>query len=411
MTDFNKILKDCKQVNEVSALVVDKFLMYYAAARERLDLEVDQRLARFRHITKGFKPEWVNLIKAQYICHRIFEEGGLIQKYLNHAEIKALPPEQLGLLQQHAAHPWRYSFHEIIANPEKDFYEMEDVFTGETFLLHSVSTTETLSEQPVRLWFNLIMFNGSCWQTFGPVVGFQGFDPDDIFFFATELNPGIESEEELMADVEENPIPYLMLIHASRRPRIINEKDELVQVVAEHPLEIFHGEDLRKNFTLEYAKGVYRISKGSWSEPPHFAAAYYIEERKTLMLTAMTDRGFANLVKKLNVQGMDLPADPDIHVHLPMLTAVKEIFRKELQLDPYEKLFQRKSESSENDMMAKLNHLLQLALPYINSGKAPDIEALAKEAGVNPETARDLLSKSMGRINTLRDRIAKKGKK
>ena len=266
-------------------------------------------------------------------------------------------------------------------------------------------------EHPVRLWFNLIMFNGSCWQTFGPVVFFQGFDPDDIFFFATELNPAIETEEDLMADVEENPIPYLMLIHASLGTRIINGKDEFVQVVADHPLEIFQGEGLRKDFTLEYAKGVYRISNDPWSDPPHFATAYYIENRKTLMLTAMTDRGFANLVKKLNGHGFDIPAEPDIHVHLPMLTAIKDILGKEQHLDPYEKLFQPKSTASENDMMDKLNHLLQLALPYINSGKAPDIEALAKEAGVDPETARDLLSKSMGRINTLRDRIDKKGKK
>ncbi len=275
----------------------------------------------------------------------------------------------------------------------------------------ALTSRRTLSGHPVRLWFNLIMFNGSCWQTFGPVVFFQGFDPDDIFFFATELNPAIETEEDLMANVEENPIPYLMLIHASLGTRIINGKDELVQVVADHSLEIFQGEGLRKDFTLEYAKGVYRISNDSWSDPPHFATAYYIENRKTLMLTAMTDRGFANLVKKLNGHGFDIPAEPDIHVHLPMLTAIKDILGKELQLDPYEKLFQPKSTASESDMMDKLNHLLQLALPYINSGKAPDIEALAKEAGVDPETARDLLSKSMGRINKLRDRIDKKGKK
>jgi hypothetical protein len=53
------------------------------------------------------------------------------------------------------------------------------------------------------------MFNGACWQTFGPVVPFRSFQPDDIFFFATELNLFIETEEDLMADVEENPFPYL----------------------------------------------------------------------------------------------------------------------------------------------------------------------------------------------------------
>jgi hypothetical protein len=411
MTDFNKILKDCKEVNAISALVVDKFLMYYAASRDRLDLEVDQRLTRFRFITKGFEPAWVNLIKAQYICHRIFKEGGLIKKYLNHADVKSLPPAQLNFLQKQTALAWKYLFSEIVANPEKDFYEMEDVFSGERFLLHSVSTTEILSEQPVRLWFNLTMFNGSCWQTFGPVVWFLSFEPDDIFFFATELNSTIESEEDLLADVESNPIPYLMLIQSSRIPRIVQGKDEILQVVAEYPLDILDGEGLRKHFRLEFAKGVYRISKEPWSDPPHFAVAYYIEETKTLRLNAMTDRGFRNMVGLLNTHGLGLSADPDIRVRLSMLKAVKDILRKDEILDPYEKFFEKKTSPEHQETMEKLNRLLSLAMPFINSGQQPDVEKLAKEAGVDPETARDLLSKSMGRINELRNRVDKKGGK
>jgi len=411
MTNFTRLLAVCKEVNILSAVVVDDFLMYYVARQEGLEREMDQLLMRFRQVTKGFQQSWINLIKAQYVCHRIFKKGGLIKKYLNHVAVKALTPEQRNYLQQQSAVPWRYSYSVITANPQTDFYEMEDVFNGETFLLYSPSVTKILSEQPVALWFNLIAFNGSCWQSFGPVVSFQGFQPDDIFFFATELNPRIETEEDLMADVEENPFPYLMLINVSRHPFIIHGKDEILQLIAEHRTEAFDSTGLKKDFTLEYTQDVYRIRPGSWGEPPHFATAYYSEIRKTLLLTSMTDRGFRALVDQLNDHDLGLPTEPDIRVHLTMLLAIKDILGKEMRLNPYEELFERKSTPKEKDTMDKLNKLLSLALPFINANQEPDVEALAKEAGVDTETARELLSHSIGRINKLRNQADKKAKK
>ena len=94
-----------------------------------------------------------------------------------------------------------------------------------------------------------------------------------------------------------------------------------------------------------------------------------------------------------------------------MLTAVKDILKKDLHLNPYEELFERKSTPGEQEMMKKLNRLLSLAIPVINAGKEPDIDALAKETGLDTETARDLLAHTMGRIDKLRKQADKQGKK
>jgi hypothetical protein len=405
MTDFDRILKVCKETSALSSIVVDKFLVNYTVWQEGLEREMDRQLTRFRPVMKGLQPAWINLIKAQYIIHRVFKEGGLIKKYLNHAAIKALPPEQQIFLQRQSAVPWRYSYSVITTNPKTDFYEMEDVFNGELFLLYSPSVTKTLSEHSVALWFNLIAFNGSCWQSFGPVLPFKGFEPDDIFFFATEMNPDIESEEDLMADVEENPFPYLMLISACNYPFTMHGKDEILQLVAEHSPNAFDSGGLKKDFTTEYAKGIYRITSNEWNKAPHLAAAYYNEERNTLLLNAMTDRGFLGLVKKLNKHGMRIPEEPDIRVRLPMIKAIKDILGKSPRLNPYEKLFEQKSTPAAKNAIDKLNRLLALALPFINSGQEPDVEALAKEAGVDIETARELLDHSIARINKLRNNI------
>jgi hypothetical protein len=53
-------------------------------------------------------------------------------------------------------------------------------------------------------------------------------------------------------------------------------------------------------------------------------------------------------------------------------------------------------------MIAKLNQFMALALPYINSGKEPDVDALAIKAGIDPETARDLFMSAMNKIRDMR---------
>jgi hypothetical protein len=60
----------------------------------------------------------------------------------------------------------------------------------------------------------------------------------------------IETEEDLIADVEENPFPYLMLISASRYPFTIHGEDEILQLIAEHRLEVFDSGGLKKDFKL-----------------------------------------------------------------------------------------------------------------------------------------------------------------
>jgi hypothetical protein len=409
--NYDTLRTVCNETTALSRTVIDEFLMYYAAQREGLEKEMDRLLLPFRQVTKNFQPGLLGMIKAQYIGQRIFKKDGLIKKYLNHAAIKALTPAEQDYLKRQSEFPWRYSYSIITDNPAPDFYQMEDVFNLEPYLLYSPSISKTLSEGPVSIWFNLIGFNGACWQTFGPVISFRGFEPDDIFFFGTEVNPKIETEEELIADIDKNPIPYTMLVNGSQYPTIMNGDDQILQLVSEHQIESLAINSLRTDFTIEYSQGIYRLKPRSWTEPPHFAAGYYAEEDQRLLLTALTDRGFQALVILLNKHGFNLWTEPDIRVNLSMLTSIKTILRKDLQLNPYEKYFTIQSDPSEQESLTRLNHFLSMALPYINSGQEPDMQALANEAGIDIETAQELFSNSLKRIKTLKAKGDKKRKK
>jgi len=402
MPDYNYLRELCMKGSEISMSVIDKFILNYAVKRHKLDMEFESGISRFRHAVSGMPSNWNGMIKTQYIGHRIFKKDGLIHKYLNHAAIKDINTEQRNYLELMAANPWRFSFSEVKANTARDFYEMDDLFTGETYLLYSRSVGQVLSEHPVLMWFNLIGFNGSCWQTFGPLISFQSFDSDDVFFYATELNRSIKSEDDLIEDVENNPIPYMMLMTGSNFPLVCHGEHEVVQVIGESYSAIFEIQALKNNFRVEYAEGVFKLSHDVWSDPPHFAEAYYVEDNGTMLLSALTDLGYLEMAKLLKAYGIDMSFDPDIRLHLPMLTLIKQLLKKEPELNPHSRLFITNRSPENDSFMKKLNQLIALALPYINSGEEPDADALAKEVGVDPEMAKDMIQQLMDRIKKLR---------
>lgn len=402
MTDYKLLLDRCQYINKISVSVIDKFLMYYAARQDKVEREFESRISRFRDIEKEMPSNWKGMIKAQYIGQRIFRSGGLIHKYLNSAAVKARDTEEQAYLRTMAVYPWRFSFSEIRANPASDFYEMEDVFTGDIFLLYSPAVTRILSNHPVLLWFNLIGYNGSCWQTYGPVTAFRGFSADDIFFYATELNAAIESDADLMADVDDNPIRYMVLACGANYPLVAHQENEVVQVTGEGTYTGFNVQALRKDFRVEYAEGVFKLSHEAWSEPPHFAETFYEEASGKVLLFALTDRGYRELSTLLVAQGMEIPAEPDIRLHIPMGMVIKKTLKKSTVLNPYSQLFETRKSPEGQAEMSKINGFLALALPYINAGQRPDIAALAREAGIDPELAAEILQTAMEKINGMR---------
>lgn len=404
MTEYEEIKKSCERTSRITATVIDDFILHYAAAKDNLAREFDQQIGTYKHITRQLEASWVNMLKSQYIVHRVFKADGLLRKYLNHAEIKRRPSDEQEFLKEQLAQPWRFSFSMIIENPAPDFYRMKDVFSGESFLLYSRSTMQTLKEQTPLLWFNLIAFNGACWQTFGSVSSYQSFDEDDIFFFATELNFDIEDEEMLRQDVERNPVPYMLLLTGSRFPVTFNKKDELLILSSDHDLEFLDTEPLKENFKVEYNAGVYRFSLKRWDAMPHFAVGYYDEEEAVFMLTSMTERGFDALTRTLNDYGLGLPAEPQIRVHPSMLVTAEQIFNTKLELNPYGKLFTTESSPEVKEEIEKMNLFLQLALPAINAGKKPDVEALAKQAGVDVSLAEQLVANTMEKVKGMKSR-------
>jgi len=409
MKDFKTIKDTCIANSEMFSRVVEDFLLYNVVNPKKLGTEVNMRFAPYRHITKEFQDGWINMFIMQYIIHKIFKRDGLIKNYLNHSAVQRLSQHDRNYLLQLASHPWKFSFSAITGKPAEHFFEMEDVFTDESFLLYSPGIADINREQRILLWFNLIGYNGECWQSYGPIGAYQSFQPDDIFFFATELQPDkwIENGHDVMDDVEENPVPYMMLLSGSVYPLTFHKDDQIVEVAAEYDFDSFDPKGLDKNFKIEYAGDVYRLSLKRWAGPPHFSMAYYDEKKKVLRLHSMTDRGFTELVNRLNSYGYNLSTEPDIRVNTSMIVTAGNILKKKIILNEYDSLFIKEQPVEDNEQLNKLNSLFAMALPEINAGRKPDIETLARKAGVEVETARDLLEQVMNKLDDMQRRRGK----
>lgn len=205
-----------------------------------------------------------------------------------------------------------------------------------------------------------------------------------------------------MADLDDNPVRYMVLACGSNYPLVAQQGYELVQVSAEESVNGFDMQALRKDFRVEYAEGVFKLSHEVWSEPPHFAEAYHEEASGKLFLSASTDKGYRELSTILNTHGMNVPAEPEIRLHITMNTVIEKALKRKLEINPFSRLFETPRAPEREAQLSKLNQLLALALPFINSGQQPDVAALAKEAGVDYEQAKALLEQALGRINELR---------
>jgi hypothetical protein len=397
MPDFNQFEEVAQAQKDLVRGLVDEFLIYHAANTSNVGEEFDRQLKRFQQAVKKLPFNWSAMAKSQYIAHRIFKAGGLVNNYIRQRAFLSRSAAELSFLQRQIEYPWRFIFAVLTDTPAPNVYRMKDVFRGDNYAIYSPGMAGMLAEQSARLWFHLIAFNGVCWETYGPMISFCSFDADDIFFFATELNPHIETDEDVVADVERNPLPYMMLMIGSGFPTVFHRGDEMVYLTSTISVDRFSSDQVPKGFIASYNKGVYRLALKRWDDFPHIANAYYHERKQEMLLTALTDRGFEALLSAMQKGGFDV-TDADVRVHPQMLQTIQQVLKKKVNLNPYEHLFDQAPASDDAMQLEKINAVLQLALPYINNDQQPDIDALAAQAGVDPAAVREAVEKAIGHI-------------
>lgn len=389
MKNKNQIIDHCEKFSTIQARVFDHFLLDFIAQREGFDRVIIDLENKYKHVLRKMPKEFIGLIAAQLIGGKVFQKNGLLSKYLSHPILKQLPEDQLQLLLHYQQNPWKYSFSKILDRPAEDFFQMLDMFTGEKFLVYSRGIESFYSQSEDALYFNLLSFNGQCWQTNGNIAYFKSFTADDIFYFAISLEPSIDDDDDLIEYVYLNPYPFMLLYSGAEYPKTIARGFVQHNCMSSIEVENLNPDDFRKEFKVEWNKGVYRFTHQELSAFPHLAEAFWDEKEGLFFCQALTEEGYEAQSVILNQYGLDFLPYPDLKVNLSMFVAIRDILKKDGDFHNYARLFSDTKKESD-PQLDKLNHFMGLLLPYFNAGTKPDLQKLAAQANLPLQEAEDL---------------------
>lgn len=390
--DFEKLAEHCQRHQRISKKVLDNFLMNYIGRKEGMDHKMNLYLQKYRHIIRKMPESFFPSAMGEYIMGKTMAPDGFIHKYMDKVELRSLDKPEREFLEFQASHPWRYCFAHIADHPAKNFFNLQDAFAGDDFLLYSPGTEAYWSGgRKNDLYFLLTGFNGFCHHTYGVIIPMQSFTPDDIYFYGTEVFPEVDSDVALLQSVYKDPIAYMMLASGMEFPITMSGENVLRHMVAVDEMEHFDTEKLKKHFSVQWNKNTYQISHETWSGHPHFAQAYYNEESGELTRYAMTEAGFRELTRGLVKSGLPIGPEADYSVGLGMVVTMQEILKKKIILNEYEALFPETDDDAMSEKeLEPINRFMQLLLPCFNAKQQPDLQSLARQAGIEVETARSL---------------------
>lgn len=401
MNKYEKMEAECLKDREISEVLIDEHLIYYCAEREDLESKFAKKMSRFNHITKMMPEGWAGWLLSQYVAFQLFKKGGYAQKYLFDPSFPYRNQEDLNFIKKYIKYPWKFCFCFIEDSPAPNFFNMLDSFTDDTYLVYSPSIEKISKSHPVTQYFMLMQYNGSCWETYGTIIDFQGITISDILFYARQLDPSVNDLEDIPELIERDPLPFAML-HAGSMVPLIYEKDSLLIFSRmEFILDSFIPEDHAEQFTIEKKKHLYRLSLKGMEGFPHFAAIYYNKNKQSMMLTAMTLEGFDELADYIELMGYELPYDALERVTPNMLNLTENILGYSISFFPYEKHFDSSEKKSGIPDEDNLNRFLEQCIQDINAGREPDIDGYAAQYGIDTETARNLVSGLLNRLNNL----------
>ncbi len=169
-------------------------------------------------------------------------------------------------------------------------------------------------------------------------MGFHACNLDDVLFFASLLNPQVVSKEELQRDVDNDPIPYMLLNSGAGGPIIHFKREKWLIHFSQYRRTSFDIDQIKKPFKTDEKQGVLRVSFARWSEAPHQAAIYFDKKGELLTVISQTEKGFFALIEKLNATGINVDTQPQMRVHFSMMVTMQRILQKKFLL-PYEELF------------------------------------------------------------------------
>lgn len=391
---YKKMKAKCLKTTELSNDFLDNFLIPYTIDRERLDLDFFREISQYKKVISQMPKSWPGFLMGQYASLQLFKENGLAEKYSNHAVMKERSSEELEFLQYQIQHPWKLSFYHVEKTTDQLFFELTDAFTKETYIVYSPGIQEICkSLKTVSMMFLLIAFNGECWQTYGPLSYYTGIQPFDVLYLARLIEPAVQNEKDVPEVIKKNPIPFMMLFIGGNIPLTMHKEHMMSHYKSELKKYDPHPEKLPGTALIEKKQNIYKITLPDSKDFPHFAVCYYHEKKRHLVITAMTDWGYNEMIELLKKSSHEPPLEPLIHATAGMVFVLNKYFSFKVDISsPYDKTFAGPPPTDkEKKLLDSLNAAAKDIMGDINSNAQIDVAGVAEKHNVDVETVKQLI--------------------
>ncbi len=335
-----------------------------------------------------FPPEWIKATAPQLAAASVLGDAGRIDRFAS-AHERRLSADSLDFLRRLAGRPAFFTAFAAETSLEDDLFEIRDHSSGDRFVLFSTTLGE-LYRMQARSYLTLLVDNGSCLQSIGPLHYYLGFEGVDFHYYARLLRPQAYGAAGLSAVMTNVPEWFVVLDVNAQAPPISHEGTLLYCCWSSVGVDAFDPSPLDSVFDVTEARGVHRCRlKGS--SPPFDLADLYWDSRKRKVL--VYTKGVPSYTRiALAVAGqVALPPEPQWRCTQNMEVAAHRVLGRDPPVFFYERLFQGpdpgQQQKGERD---KINALIRELNDARDQGLAVSVDEAAARRGIPPETAQEV---------------------
>jgi hypothetical protein len=384
--DLNQVCSTDENVSQVLQGVEDKFFPW-ADRKEKLYKIYFKELMQHKEVAREMDEDWHILTSNQFAAGKIFGSPTRLTKFLKQNR-QFLTPEEKDIIRFFVDNPWFYSLFSVEKVIEKNFLRIYDYCKNRSFLLFSPGVFR-MHREGKKIFLCLLLNSGECYQTYGLINYFQGFNVRDIRCFAGFTSFHFKNTGDLSLAISYNPVPFFLLYRYAEIPVVVHNNEPVIFCGHSLKVDDFQPENYSTVFNIKEKNGIFKCTTGKNKSSFNFANVYYDSKKRILMLHASGLERYRFLVNKLS-KSYDIPDEPSWHVSALMSAALKDILGVKEPVLQYEKLFTKKPDPVTSREIKRLNAVMAELMEKHNYGQDYSAEEIARKYDAPLEMVRQL---------------------
>lgn len=354
---------------------------YEFAGPERVDRPIAAACRKHSRILDRMPEGFQERLVGALVLYAIFGSEPARLRFLRRSGYATEDREAFDAL---CGRPWRFAFLQIRERLSEGFFSIHLLGDSDEAVLFSPSI-EKIEVDGRPLLLCGLFGDGTCIQSFGPIVSLPAFDIRDVEAFAKLASPDSYAAFGLSGVLGRDPLPFILLAEFGAHRLTFGNSGALQYAAGTFRYREGFAEQAKKLGAAVAAKGGISIDLQPEDRPDSFVKLDLDEKRRSGALAAASAQAYREAARRPPLAGL-APTEPEYLASPPMILAIGEILGKPFPgLGPG-----RPSEGNaitdENRALQSVNEALREYTGITNRQNVkPDARAIARKHGTDPE--------------------------